>query len=645
MTYYDILEVSEKASQEVIRMAYKALCKKYHPDVYQGDKSFAEEQMKKINEAYETLSDETKKRQYDYSLNIQSQPKQNTYYEPKPQEPRYQPRQEDRTYNIKSLLELGFDMLKNGNRFQADRIFDQVLAKERNNAEAYLGKLMVELGVKNRNSLKNCRKPFNDKPNYQKALLYADNSLKEFLIGTIQHINKRNYETECQNTYRKACAFMLRNDGIQCFQDAIAEFEKIRGYKDSNQRIEKCYQKIAEIKSATLAAEAEKEKQKEERKEKIKASLPIAKKIAMFVVPVLVLAIIAATVLPKINWNDENVFSSPIDNATSDTTSENILSENSSSFVSSEQANIVSSPTITSSSTSGHSSSTSAASKPITSSPSNNTPSSNTPSTSKPTTSTPSTSKPTTSTPTVSAPVSSSDTTSSEPNLFENSNEVYITEGDFKYRLKYVSDTQIEVYVTGCITSSTVNIPLTIKGYTVNGIDDGAFANRSITSISLPNGITSIGNEAFSTCTSLTSISLPNSVTILGNKAFAYCSSLTSISLPSSITSIEDATFFRCRSLKSITIPNSVTNIGAQAFAICESLQSVTIPNSVTSIGNKAFRDCTSLQSVTIPNSVTSIGDGAFEDCSNLSVVYFQSEAQKEKFKDCFNSKAQLIVQ
>ena len=66
MTYYDILEISEKASPEVIRMAYKALCKKYHPDVYQGDKNFAEEKMKQINEAYETLSDETKKKQYDY---------------------------------------------------------------------------------------------------------------------------------------------------------------------------------------------------------------------------------------------------------------------------------------------------------------------------------------------------------------------------------------------------------------------------------------------------------------------------------------------------------------------------------------------------------------------------------------------------
>lgn len=79
MTYYDILEISERASQEVIRMAYKALCKKYHPDVYQGDKKFAEEQMKKINEAYETLSDESKKRQYDSTLNYKSQYRQSSY--------------------------------------------------------------------------------------------------------------------------------------------------------------------------------------------------------------------------------------------------------------------------------------------------------------------------------------------------------------------------------------------------------------------------------------------------------------------------------------------------------------------------------------------------------------------------------------
>lgn len=96
MTYYEILEVSEKASPEVIRMAYKALCKTYHPDLYQGDKNFAEEKMKQINEAYATLSDETKKRQYDSTLNRQAnytqspyqQPRQASYSQPKKERPK-----------------------------------------------------------------------------------------------------------------------------------------------------------------------------------------------------------------------------------------------------------------------------------------------------------------------------------------------------------------------------------------------------------------------------------------------------------------------------------------------------------------------------------------------------------------------------
>lgn len=83
MTYYEILEVSEKASPEVIRMAYKALCKTYHPDLYQGDKNFAEEKMKQINEAYTTLSDPTKKRQYDATLNRQANYTQSSYQQPR----------------------------------------------------------------------------------------------------------------------------------------------------------------------------------------------------------------------------------------------------------------------------------------------------------------------------------------------------------------------------------------------------------------------------------------------------------------------------------------------------------------------------------------------------------------------------------
>jgi hypothetical protein len=85
--------------------------------------------------------------------------------------------------------------------------------------------------------------------------------------------------------------------------------------------------------------------------------------------------------------------------------------------------------------------------------------------------------------------------------------------------------------------------------------------------------VTSIGNRAFYNCSSLTSITIPNSVTSIGDYAFAYCS------------------------LTSVTIPNSVTSIGNNAFAYC-SLTSVTIPNSVTSIGDYAFRSCSSLTSI-----------------------------------------------
>ncbi len=113
----------------------------------------------------------------------------------------------------------------------------------------------------------------------------------------------------------------------------------------------------------------------------------------------------------------------------------------------------------------------------------------------------------------------------------------------------------------------------------------------------------SIGNYAFSGCSSLTSITIPNSVTSIGNYAFSGCSSLTSITIPDSVTSIGNYAFSGCSSLTSVTIPDSVTGIGNNAFEDCSSLTSVTIGDSVTVIGNYAFEDCTSLTSVTIENT------------------------------------------
>lgn len=109
------------------------------------------------------------------------------------------------------------------------------------------------------------------------------------------------------------------------------------------------------------------------------------------------------------------------------------------------------------------------------------------------------------------------------------------------------------------------------------------------------------------------------------NYAFSGCDGLTSVTIPNSVTSISADAFKDCSGLTSVTIPNSVTSIGTYAFSGCSGLTSVTIPNSVTGIGKYAFQNCNSLTSVTISNSVTAIGDGAFSNCSSLSVVNFNA--------------------
>ena len=167
-----------------------------------------------------------------------------------------------------------------------------------------------------------------------------------------------------------------------------------------------------------------------------------------------------------------------------------------------------------------------------------------------------------------------------------------------------------------------------------------------IQTVIIEDGITRIGEHAFTYCSAMHSVSIPDSVTEIGAEAFAGCSSLESVTIPDGVTKIGSAAFESCGSLKSVTIPSSVTTIGEWAFFGCDSLESVTIPGSVTEIGDWAFSDCGSLKSVTIPDSVTTIGECAFSGCAFLESVTIQgsvTEIGKDAFFFCSALKSVTI--
>ena len=149
-----------------------------------------------------------------------------------------------------------------------------------------------------------------------------------------------------------------------------------------------------------------------------------------------------------------------------------------------------------------------------------------------------------------------------------------------------------------------------------------AFAQcNDITSITIPDNITSIGNAAFAGSSGLTSITIPDNITSISAYAFSNCVSLVKVNLPSELTHFEDGVFGYCTSLTSITIPNGITQIPYYAFQHCESLTNIIIPDNIITIIDTAFLECKRLLTLTIGSGITSIGGGAFYNCSGLTNI------------------------
>ncbi len=186
------------------------------------------------------------------------------------------------------------------------------------------------------------------------------------------------------------------------------------------------------------------------------------------------------------------------------------------------------------------------------------------------------------------------------------------TYGDYKY-LSY-DDGSAEIFAyTG--NAKTLTIPSTIDGNKVTSIYNNAFSYcDSLTTVTIPDGVTYIKGGAFSECSNLVTVYLPKSVIELDSSIFEGCTSLKSVTIPDSVTVIPSKMFYNCLSLASIDIPKNVTTIGGNAFYGCSSLTSVNIPDSVISIGSNAFAYCQKLASIVIPDSLTSLYGNAFNN-------------------------------
>ena len=203
---------------------------------------------------------------------------------------------------------------------------------------------------------------------------------------------------------------------------------------------------------------------------------------------------------------------------------------------------------------------------------------------------------------------------------------------------------------SSCSSLTDVNLPENLEL-----IETGAFRFTGLTSFTVPQGVTLddfifsgcsdlavfnfsdqtyIPAGTFYLCRNLTSVLIPDTVTSIGSSAFGKCASLQSIDLPDSITKISRGSFYECTSLQSINLPDSITNIENAAFYGCTSLQSINLPSKLESLGlgwfygnlEGVFEGCNAITKITIPKNLIELGKYAFRNCSALEYAYFEGD-------------------
>lgn len=160
--------------------------------------------------------------------------------------------------------------------------------------------------------------------------------------------------------------------------------------------------------------------------------------------------------------------------------------------------------------------------------------------------------------------------------------------------------------------------------YAVVKIANKAFYNTNITSVRFPETLTEIGNESFKYCTYLSGISFSNGLQQIGNNAFesSFATTFRYLDLPEGLLSLGKEAFTNCENIQQITLPNSLSNIGESAFSGCDRLTSVSLPENLTNIPDYMCSACPDLRTCPLPKNLKRIGEGAFINCDDLRSIY-----------------------